>query len=124
EVAFEFAQTPREFERASGRERGTGDCVLALAHERLKFPPVAARARGDARGEHVDRRAGRDPAVARERAARARVYVFDGEVVGARALLQLGHRGDEFEFRAAVGALRGPRAREASATRPPERQNY
>src|SRR5437016_1259759 len=98
EVAFEFAQAPREFERAAGRERRAGDCVLALAHERLKFSSVAAGARGDACGEHVECRARRDPAVARERAARASVDVFDGEVVGARALLKFCHRGNVFEL--------------------------
>src|SRR5215213_7169417 len=122
EVAFQLSQAAREFERAARLERGARARVFAFAQERFERGPVAAGARGDALGYALGRGRGRHPAVASERAARARVDVFEREVVGARALLNLRHRGDELKLRAAVNARRGQCAREATPARPYERE--
>src|SRR4051812_38209916 len=81
EVTFEFAQVARERDRTAGRERDARDGVFAFAQERFELGGVAPGARGDAFG---DLRAGRGRGkarVARERASRPLVNVFDCQVV-------------------------------------------
>ena len=56
--------------------------------------------------------------VAHKDAAQSRVNIFDGEIVGACALLQFGHRSDELQTRTAINARDWQGARETLAPRP------
>ncbi len=61
---------------------------FAFAHKVFELPPVRAGTRRDALRYLPARSVRRDAAEAGEGAARARVDVFNGEVIGARAPLQ------------------------------------
>ncbi len=60
--------------------------------------------------------------VACEGAASTTIHVFEGEVVGASALLQFGERSDELQLRASIHLRRRQRTGEALAARPHHRE--
>ena len=95
EPALYVAQASDEFKRASRRGRLAVNGLFAIAHELLKLLRVNIGACGDSRGDLRARAVVLDSGIAHEHAARSRVNVFDGQIKGPRALLQLGHRGDE-----------------------------
>ena len=122
EVALQIAQGATS---ASALRAGVRCPPAAAASHSASSPPTAPRRRPSARpprGDLFVRGVGREARVARQRAPRARVDVLHSEAVRARPLLELGHRGDELQLRAAVNVRRGERAREPPPARPQQRQ--